>query len=222
MYDTGQGPSAGASELWLSDWSHVAESYHGFFAKRKLNYTANIAWISTYPISTHCTRRSVQSVMESQVVHKLFRWDRKNQNPPAIYQINKGFLYYIQFIYKCHVWLAVVELLGKYISAFIFAALTISVVTSQFYLLKELSQDQVGERPCITFWFLHILFIYHSEPEAKNDWHEVFRGELSPALRYVTEMGSFQEKCQKMQYIPYMLHLYGITRHCTSVTVEMS
>lgn len=88
----------------------------GFFAKRKLNYATNVAWISTYRVSTHCcTRSSVQSVMESQVVRKLCRWDRKKQNPPATYQINRGFLYYIQFIYKCHMWLAVVELLGKYI-----------------------------------------------------------------------------------------------------------
>lgn len=80
---------------------------------------------------------------------------------------------------------------GNLFCAFIFAVLSISAVTSQFYLSEELSQGQVGEILCVTSRFPHILFIHHYKPEAWKDWHRVFQGQMLPTLRYFTEMGNY-------------------------------
>lgn len=76
---------------------------------------------------------------------------------------------------------------GNTFCAFVFAALSISAVTLQFYLLEELSQHQVGERPCITSQFP---LTHRCELEAWKDRHRVFQAEMSPALRYFTAMGN--------------------------------
>lgn len=124
---------------------------------------------------------------------------QKTWNPPVTYQTKRVLLYYIQFINKCHAWLALVELLGEmqfppsYVPYHPFWWLLCS-----FIFEGDISRPN-GRDTSVTVWFTHFLFVC-TVCQSHGSTMTEYVAEMSLTLGYFIERGFILENQQKIQY----------------------
>lgn len=108
-----------------------------------------------------------------------------------MYQINKALLYYMQFINKCHVWLALVELLGEihFVPLYLLHCPLQRSLCSFIFWKSYLKASWERYRVLPPDSPLSCSFTTVSQRHGKTG--TVSQGEMSPALRYFTETGLY-------------------------------